>query len=147
MDAVMVRYSAAHPGAEHEVLPVVAPGVKVLTYTATRWGTLLDPERTPAGERTPTAAHCYRFALSHPRVDLCLAGPRDGCELDAALEAAQRGALSPDEQAWMRRVGGAVRARARARAPRFDALRRVGRAVHSLLTHGVTEDVLSRLNR
>lgn len=112
-DALMLRYNAAHPGAEREVFPFVAaagerrPGV--VAFTATRWGTLLQPRFTPAGERTPSASDCYRFALSHPSVDVCLSGPRNAAELDEALAAAERGPLDDAEMAWMRRVGAHVR--------------------------------------
>lgn len=115
LDAVMVRYNAAHRGAEREVFPHVAdakepPGV--VAYTATRWGQLLDPRLTPAGEKTPTAADCYRFALSHDNVDMCLSGPKNHAELDGALTALQASGtpMSEEELAWMRRVGDAVHA-------------------------------------
>ncbi len=107
----MVRYNAAHRGAEREVFPHLGdepPGV--VAYTATRWGALLDPRLTPDGEPTPTATDCYRFALSNPSVDVCLCGPRDGAELDGALAALDRGVMDDGELAWMRRVGDAVRA-------------------------------------
>lgn len=111
--AIMVRYNAAHRGAETEVFPLIdahpsPPGV--VAYTATRWGALCNPEKTPPGEPVPRAADCYRFALSHPSVDMCLAGPRDGAELDGALDALLAGPMDEDELAWMRRVGDAVHA-------------------------------------
>jgi aryl-alcohol dehydrogenase-like predicted oxidoreductase len=145
LDTLMTRYSAAHPGAEVDVFPH-AGEKELVTYTATRWGTLLDRARI-AGERVPTASDCYRFVLAHPRVDLCLAGPRDARELDGALDAAEKGPLDDAELAWMRRVGAAVRASAKDPAPRFDTPRRALAAVRSLLTHGPTEDVISRFNR
>jgi predicted aldo/keto reductase-like oxidoreductase len=114
-DALMLRYNAAHPGAEREVFPFVeAAGPRerrpgVVAFTATRWGTLVQPRFTPQGERTPTASDCYRFALSHPTVDVCLSGPRNAAELDEALAAVDRGPLEDSEMAWMRRVGAHVR--------------------------------------
>lgn len=108
--AVMVRYNAAHPGAETDVFPHLGenrPGV--LAYTATRWGQLVSARHTPAGEPTPRASDCYRFALSHPSVDACLAGPKDRSELDEALLALERGPMTADELAWMKRVGQSVR--------------------------------------
>jgi aryl-alcohol dehydrogenase-like predicted oxidoreductase len=109
-DAIMVRYNAAHPGAEREVFPYVCdldPGV--LSFTATRWGTLVDPAKTPAGEKTPSAADCYRFVLSNGHVHATLTGPRDGRELDAGLKALELGPMDEAELAWMRRVGAHVR--------------------------------------
>jgi aryl-alcohol dehydrogenase-like predicted oxidoreductase len=114
IDAVMVRYNAAHPGAEQEVFPKLGaqpPGV--IAYTATRWGDLINPALTPAGEPTPRPSDCYRFALSHPSVQVCLAGPADRAQLDEALSALDRGAMSEDELAWMKRVGAEVKKRAR----------------------------------
>jgi aryl-alcohol dehydrogenase-like predicted oxidoreductase len=107
---IMVRYSAAHPGAEQDVFPLLGRRpVGVVAYTATCWGRLVDPTRTPAGEPTPRGSDCYRFALTNPHVDVCLAGPADRAQLDEALSALDRGPMSPDEIAWMKRVGAAVR--------------------------------------
>lgn len=118
-DAIMVRYNAAHPGAEREVFPYLdaassKPGV--VAYTATRWGDLVNPKLTPPGERTPRASDCYRFAMTNPHVDVTLSGPKDARELDEALVALDRGPMSDDEIAWMKRVGVAVREIASARS-------------------------------
>lgn len=112
--AIMVRYNAAHPGAEEEVFPHLTdnpPGVA--SYTATRWGDLLNPSLTPEGEPTPRASDCYRFALTNTHVNVCMVGPKNGAELDEALTALDRGPMSADEAAWMRRVGTSVKQRAR----------------------------------
>ncbi len=105
-----VRYNAVHRGAEREVFPCLSgrdvterPGM--VTYTTTRWGHLCDASRTPPGEATPTGTDCYRFALTHPQVDVCLAGPDDPEQMKQALEALERGPLDEEELAWMRRVG------------------------------------------
>lgn len=109
-DAIMVRYNAAHTGAEREVFPQIAGSdVGVLAFTATRWGSLLKPSLTPEGEKTPRGRDCYRFALTNPHVHATLAGPRDATELDEALAALDEGPMSEDEIAWMKRVGVAVR--------------------------------------
>src|SRR5262249_36274173 len=110
--AIMVRYNAAHRGAEQEVFPCVLesndkPGV--VAYTATRWGGLIDRRLVPASEELPRASDCYRFALGNPAVDVVLCGPKDGAELDEAMAALDRGALAPDELAWMKRVGDGVK--------------------------------------
>ena len=113
-DSIMLRYNAAHPGAEREVFPILARRrVGVLAFTATRWGTLLDPAYLPTSEPKPRASDCYRFALTNPHVDVCLAGPRDETELTEALAAVARGPMSEEELAWMRRVGSVVRERTR----------------------------------
>ena len=110
LEAIMIRYNAAHPGAEREVFPHLSDRVPgVLGFTATRWGSLLKPKLMPAGERVPRGSDCYRFVLSNPSVHVSLAGPKNGAELDEAMAALDRGPLDEAEMAWMRRVGLAVR--------------------------------------
>jgi len=121
-----LRYNAVHRGAEREVFPLLAgraPGERpgVVTYTTTRWGHLCDPARTPPGEATPTGSDCYRFALSQPAVDLCLAGPADAAQMREALLALEKGPMSEDELAWMRRVGDHIYARDRTSGVRDGA--------------------------
>jgi predicted aldo/keto reductase-like oxidoreductase len=57
------------------------------------------------GERTPTGTDCYRFALSHPTVDVALAGPNDAAQMAQALQALALGPMHEEDLAWMRRVG------------------------------------------
>jgi aryl-alcohol dehydrogenase-like predicted oxidoreductase len=107
-DLFMVRYNAAHRGAESEVFAKLGgderrPGI--CAYTATRWGTLLDRRRLPAGERVPGARHCYRFCLTHPGVDMVLCGPAGTEQVREAIRALEEGPLDAEELAWMRRVG------------------------------------------
>ncbi len=108
-EVVMVRYNAAHRGAEGEVFPHLSTGATtrpgVVSYTATRWGTLLDPRYTPPGRRTPTAADCYRFVLSNPNVDVCLTAPATEAEMDANLRALELGPMSDEERQWLHVVG------------------------------------------
>ncbi len=129
---IMVRYSAAHPGAEQEVFPHLGearPGV--LAFTATRWGTLLSPDLVPKEERTPTATDCYRFVLSNPDVSVSLTGPKDGAELDQALAALDRGPMDAEEIAWMRRVGVVVRRDAKRGSP-VDGLDKIASAFRKI---------------
>jgi aryl-alcohol dehydrogenase-like predicted oxidoreductase len=126
LGGIMVRYNAAHPGAEREVFPHVGAGQHgVLAFTATRWGSLLDRRIVPPAEPLPRASDCYRFVLSNPHVHASLAGPRDGSELDEAMAALDRGPLDEEEMAWMRRVGEVVRADTKAHRilGAFDKLR------------------------
>lgn len=110
-DVFHIRYSAAHRGAEQEVLEKLPAGDRpgIVTYTATRWGGLINPRKTPKGERTPRASDCYRFVLTNPAVNVCMTGPKNEEEMAEALATLDRGPLSPDEMAWMRRVGDAQR--------------------------------------
>ncbi len=115
LDVVMVRYNAAHRGAEQEVFPYVAasnPGV--VAYTATRWGRLLKrPKGWPESERLATAGDCYRFVLTNPHVHVCLTAPRNEAQLRENLAALERGPMSDDELAFMRRLGDVVHAQNR----------------------------------
>ena len=107
---IMVRYNAVHPGAESEVFPALAaPRPGVACYTATRWGNLLDPAVLPSDEPPPRASDCYRFVLTHPAADLVMCAPRNGDDLDEALATLERGPMSDDELAWMKRVGAHVK--------------------------------------
>jgi hypothetical protein len=142
-DAVMVRYNAAHPGAERDVFPLAIAAKKpVIAYTATCWGALVGC----AGGGAPSGADCYRFARSHPAVLACLAGPKDGAELDGVLEAIARGPMDEAERAWMLRAGAQLRADQRTRPPRrvWDDVLDI---VRELRARGLTEDLVSRFNR
>ena len=103
----MLRYNAVHRGAERDVFPYLPaekpPGL--ITYTATRWGHLLDPSKMPPGETPPLARDCYRFALSHAAVSLVLSGPANREQMQAAISALDAGPLTPDELERMRRIG------------------------------------------
>lgn len=105
LDALMIRYNAAHPGAEADIFPHLARRrPAVVAYTATSWRKLL---RAPAGWTGPvmTAGDCYRFVLSSPHVDVVLMGPKDAGQLRENLAALEKGPLSPDEERWMREFG------------------------------------------
>jgi aryl-alcohol dehydrogenase-like predicted oxidoreductase len=148
--ALMVRYNAAHRGAAHAVFPAaLAHHRPILAYTATRWGSLLDPASLPPNEPPPRASDCYRFVLSHPAVTSCLFAPANEREMIEALEALERGPMTTDELAWMARIGDAVRSRIRAAPPLGprDYIRHAIGMARSIHTHGVTEDLLSRFNR
>lgn len=160
LEAWMVRYNAAHRRAESEVFPLVTSRAEaapaeaesspaIIAYTALRWGTLLDPRYAAAGEPPLTAVEAYRFVLSHPAVSLCLAGPRDDAELDAALAAMDAGPLDEEGLRRARRVGDAAYEFGRAQPPprMRDVLREGPALVRSLLREGVTENLLSRFNR
>ena len=109
-DIFHVRYNAVHRGAEREVFPQLLtshpPGL--VSFTATSWRQLLGHKRIPANEKVPTAADCYRFVLSQPAVNVCMTGPADAAQFQHALDALDRGPMSEDEIAWMRRVGDAI---------------------------------------
>ena len=108
LDLLMIRYNAAHPGAEQEVFPHLdRRRPAVVAYTATAWRKLLRPPRAWKG-RAATAGDCYRFCLTSPHVDLVLTGPRNAVELRENLAAVDQGPLSAEEIAFMRELGSAV---------------------------------------
>jgi aryl-alcohol dehydrogenase-like predicted oxidoreductase len=114
LDALMVRYNAAHPGAERDVFPHAGVhGTAVVAYTATRWGRLLvRPREWPENEPIATAGQCYRFVLSNPHVRVVLTAPRSAGELLENLREVQRGPLDEDQLQFMRRFGAHVHAHA-----------------------------------
>jgi aryl-alcohol dehydrogenase-like predicted oxidoreductase len=106
-DIFHLRYNAAHRGAEEEVFPKLAfpnrPGL--IAYTATRWGDLLKPKKMPPGEQPLRGADCYRFALTHPMVDVCITGPKSTQQMREALKAIDLGPLSDEEMVRVRWIG------------------------------------------
>jgi aryl-alcohol dehydrogenase-like predicted oxidoreductase len=108
LDLLMIRYNAAHPGAEKDIFPhLAARNPNVVAYTATRWRKLL---RRPKGweGKVATAGDCYRWCLSSPHVDVVLTGPASTEQLEQNLAAIDRGAMTPDEDRWMRDFGRVV---------------------------------------
>jgi predicted aldo/keto reductase-like oxidoreductase len=87
LDLLMVRYNAAHRGAEENVFPVTDRlRIPVVAYAAQRWGALVKPTRAdPTGFRPPPAREWYRFALSHPSVSVVLMAPANRRELEEDL--------------------------------------------------------------
>jgi aryl-alcohol dehydrogenase-like predicted oxidoreductase len=114
MDVIMLRYNAAHRGAETEIFPFIPDTNRqgTIAYTATRWGSLISPKKMPKDEAIPRASDCYRFVLSQPLIDVCLAGPANRDQLTEALTALNRGPMNDDELAWMRRIGDHIHAKA-----------------------------------
>jgi len=116
IDLFHVRYNAVNRGAETETFPHLLgegrPGV--VAFTATAWGKLVNPAKMPPGETAPTAADCYRFALSHPAVDVCMVGARTLDEMRQNLTALDRGPLDGVEMARLRRIGDQIYGRPRA---------------------------------
>jgi aryl-alcohol dehydrogenase-like predicted oxidoreductase len=111
LDTLMIRYNAAHRGAEVDIFPYLKnhnPGL--ISYTATRWGHLLRrPKNWPKEGRVPTASMCYRFVLSNPNVHVCLTAPRNAKELEHNIAALRQGHLSEEDMDFMRKFGDAVR--------------------------------------
>lgn len=110
LDVLMIRYNAAHRGAEEDVFPYLEahhPGV--VSYTATRWTYLTRrPHVWPKAEPIPTPGMCYRFALSNPHVDVCMTAPSNLKQFEENLRAVREGPLCEEERVFMRRFGDVV---------------------------------------
>ncbi len=88
LDLLMIRYNAAHRGAERDVFPVAHERrIPIVTFTGLRWKALLagTPE-DPHGFTPPSAFECYRFCLTNPGVAVTLMAPGNRSELDQDLE-------------------------------------------------------------
>ena len=81
LDLVMIRYNAAHRGAERDVFPIAQEGrLPIVAFTCLRWGALLQPTPDdPPGFTPPRAPAFYRFVLCEPAVSIALMAP-DGPE-------------------------------------------------------------------
>ncbi len=100
IDMLMIRYNAAHRGAEQDVFPVTAPlGLPVVTYTGLRWGALLRPTPDdPPGFEPPRAPAWYRFVLCHPAVTVGIMAPDGREELDEDLALLDNDRAFTDEE-------------------------------------------------
>jgi aryl-alcohol dehydrogenase-like predicted oxidoreductase len=108
LDLLMIRYNAAHPGAERDIFPHLEHRKpNIVAYTATSWRKLLKRPKGWDGN-IMSAGDCYRFNLSNPNVDVCLTGPASTEQLDANLAAIEAGPLSAEEDTWMRAFGKTV---------------------------------------
>lgn len=108
IDVAMLRYNAAHRGAEDEVFHD-ALTTPIVAFTCTRWGALLTAtDATPAMR----AVDCYRFALAHPAVAVALCAPNDRAELEEDLAVLDAAPPTEAELTAWRRHGDRVRATA-----------------------------------
>lgn len=107
MDVLMIRYNAAHRGAEKDIFPFLEPhDPGLISYTATRWTRLLRrPKGWPAHEPVPTPGMAYRFVLSNPAVDVVLMAPSNLKQFEENLEEVKKGPLSEEDMALMKRFG------------------------------------------
>ncbi|MBM3268442.1 MAG: aldo/keto reductase [Candidatus Sericytochromatia bacterium] len=117
IDVLMIRYNAAHRGAEREIFPSIEtlgdrrPGI--IAYTATRWGMLLRPLPAQGFPAAMTGPECYRFVLDHPQVDAVWCAPASLAELAEDVAGVQAGPLPAGRREEVCRFGDAVHAAAR----------------------------------
>ncbi len=104
----MHRFNMAHRKAGQEVFPDTIRGkTPVVAFTATRWGTLLEPRVGWAGP-PPSAVDCYRYCLAHPAVQVVLSSPQSAEELEENLAVLSSLPLSDRERAHWERYGDLV---------------------------------------
>jgi aryl-alcohol dehydrogenase-like predicted oxidoreductase len=113
LDLLMIRYNAAHRGAETEIFPHLGThDPAIVSYTATRWSFLVRRIKGwPKDRPIPTAGLAYRFVLSNPDVDVVLTAPTNAKQLVENLTEIEKGPLSGEEMSLMREYGDAVHAR------------------------------------
>jgi predicted aldo/keto reductase-like oxidoreductase len=87
LDLLMIRYNAAHRGAEREIFPLTSRRkLPVVTFTGLRWGALLkSTSEDPPGFQPPEPRDCYRFCLANEHVSIALAAPGNRRELEHDL--------------------------------------------------------------
>ena len=115
-DVLMLRHSAAHPGAEDRLLPLCAErNIGVITFSTLCYGRLL---------RDASASECYRYSLAQHGVTACWSAPRSSVELRENLSVlpSLNIPLEADVIDRLRAIGKAVREEDR----RFNALLRKG---------------------
>jgi aryl-alcohol dehydrogenase-like predicted oxidoreductase len=108
LDFFMIRYNAAHPGAEVDIFPHL-PAKKpiIAAYTATCWTKLLRPHKGWTGPAA-TAGDCFRFCLTNPNVDVVVSAPKTAAQMRENVKSLELGPLSDEEMARMRTLGKAV---------------------------------------
>jgi predicted aldo/keto reductase-like oxidoreductase len=117
LDLIMIRYNAAHRGAERDLFPVTQPlGLPVIAYTALRWGALIRPTtEDPTGFSVPRPPAWYRFVLQNSAVFVTLSAPQTRAELDEDLSVLTAdGPLSDEEFKMLAEHGERVRRHASA---------------------------------
>jgi aryl-alcohol dehydrogenase-like predicted oxidoreductase len=108
VDVLMHRFNMAHRKAAREVFPTaVRTKTPVIAFTATRWGSLLEP-RADWSDPPPSAAACYRYCLANPAVQLVLTSPRTVAELEENLEVLASASMNDRECAHWELYGDLV---------------------------------------
>src|SRR5262249_55978422 len=109
---LMVRYNAAHRGAERDIFPVTdSLRMPVVAFTCLRWGGLLEATPDdPPGFDVPKAPDWYRFVLQSPSVTVALMAPNNRAELEQDLTVLDREPrLTEEEWHTLARHGERVR--------------------------------------
>jgi len=83
LDLLMIRYNAAHRGAEIDIFPLTQTNRSpVVAFTCTRWGELMKTTPDDPADFSPLPAEMwYRFVLACPDVSVALMAPENKKEL------------------------------------------------------------------
>ena len=105
IDVLMHRYNMAHRKAERDVFPAaVQAGLPAIAFTCTRWGALLKGH-PDWQDKIPTAADCYRYALSNEAISMALTAPQTLAQLEENLQVLNRSQLTEAEKTLWRFYG------------------------------------------
>jgi predicted aldo/keto reductase-like oxidoreductase len=87
IDLLMIRYNAAHRGAETDIFPTTrAKRIPIVAFTGQRWGALAKPTPAdPSGFLPPAPKDWYRFVLANSDITVALMAPNGPQELDENL--------------------------------------------------------------
>jgi aryl-alcohol dehydrogenase-like predicted oxidoreductase len=108
VDVLMRRFNMAYRKAAHEVFPTAEKvRMPIVAFTATRWGTLLEPHAHWPGP-LPTASDCYRYCLAQPPVQVVLTAPRSLAELEQNLDVLEIPPMSKQKHYQWQRFGDLV---------------------------------------
>jgi aryl-alcohol dehydrogenase-like predicted oxidoreductase len=108
VDVLMHRFNMAHRKAAAEVFPAARKAdTPIVAFTATRWGTLLEP-RSDWAAAPPSAADCYRYCLANPAVQIVLSAPQTVEELDQNLAVLDAPPMNAAQQRHWERYGDRV---------------------------------------
>ncbi len=112
LDLFMIRYNAAHPGAERDIFPHLDKRKpQLVAYTATCWRKLLRaPKRLDSSGSVPDRG---RLLPVLPELEPARRRRADRPGVDGAARREpsprlERGPLTAEEDAWMRKLGGVV---------------------------------------
>jgi aryl-alcohol dehydrogenase-like predicted oxidoreductase len=107
IDVFHVRYNAVNRGAETEIFPFLDKntGQGIVSFTATKWGQLLNQNKMPPEVMAPSAVDCYRFVLSNPAVDVCMLGARNTEMMRENLATLDLGPMNDEELSKMKKIG------------------------------------------
>lgn len=120
-DVVMVRHSAAHPGAEERLFArAEETDTGILGFSATSYGRLLraapvtpstegGPRMVSTSIAPPSAAECYQYTLSQRGVTAVVSAPSGGAELTQNLRVLREPSLPAERLRELRAHGALVR--------------------------------------